>query len=79
MKTLIALISFISLNTLAVEMPSMKAVGAQALEKGKDVASACKSEQVEYCKAYTEMAPLKECLTKNKAKLSPACKTSIGL
>jgi hypothetical protein len=79
MKKTAILISLISLNAFALDMSATKALGAKAMEKGKDMAAACKSEQLEYCKAYTQMEPLKECLTKNKEKLSPCCKASMGL
>ena len=79
MKTLFFVLSLISLNAFSLEMPQAKALGAKAMEKGQEIASACKNEQMIYCKAYTKMPELKECLTKNKEKLSPTCKTSAGL
>ena len=83
MKAVMIAVTLFSMNSMAVDMSAAKGLatqaGAKAMEKGKEVYSACKSEQVEYCKAYTQMAPLKECLMKNKEKLSPGCKSSMGL
>lgn len=79
MKLILSISLLISANAFAIDTGAMKAIGAKALEKGKEVASACKSEQVEFCKEYKKMDALKECLMKNKEKLSPGCKTSIGL
>lgn len=78
MKIIGTILLFISIKALAFDPSAIKAMGTKALEKSKDVASACKSEQVEFCKKV-KMEALKECLAKNKEKLSPGCKTSIGL
>lgn len=48
-----------------------------AVEKGKKVFEACKQEQVEFCKEFKSLEPLKQCLTKNKEKLSPGCRAAI--
>lgn len=53
--------------------------------KGKDLAgkvmAACKDDKskVKGCGSYTELAPLKTCLMKNKEVLSPGCKQSLSL
>lgn len=79
MKKMILLLTVIATNAFALDMNAAKTMGAQAVEKGKTVASACQKEQIEFCKAYKEMEALKECLKKNKEKLSPGCKASMGL
>ena len=83
MKKMILALTLISMNAFAVDMSAAKGMakdaGAKAMEKGKEVYAACKAEQVEHCKAYTKLEPLKECLAKNKEKLSPSCKSAMGL
>lgn len=83
MKLIIIALSLISLNAMALDMTAAKGMakqaGAKAVKKGQEVYAACKSEHLEYCKAYTQLEPLKECLTKNKEKLSPGCKSAMGL
>lgn len=76
---MIAAVLLFGLNAFAFDLAGVKEVGSKVADKGKEVMNACKKEQVEHCKAYFELAPLKECLTKNKEKLSEPCKKSIGL
>jgi len=79
MKFITSIALLVSMNAFAIDTGAVKALGTKALEKGKEVASACKSEQVEFCKEYKKMDALKECLMKNKEKLSPGCKSTMGL
>ncbi|MBX3040002.1 MAG: hypothetical protein KF789_04760 [Bdellovibrionaceae bacterium] len=79
MKTLILTLCLLSPNAFALDMDAVKETAAKAADKGKEVFSACKKEQVEHCKSYLELAPLKECLVKNKEKLSEPCKKAISL
>lgn len=83
MKALILTLCLLSPNAFALDMDAVKETAAKAAtkaaDKGKEVFSACKKEQVEHCKSYLELAPLKECLVKNKEKLSEPCKKAISL
>ncbi len=80
MKT-IALLSLTFSFTTFAQMPKM----ADIVSKGKDlsakVMAACKEDKskIKGCDSYTELAPLKECLMKNKEALSPGCKQSLSL
>lgn len=79
MKTLIVILTFISTSAFAIDLGTVKAAGTKAVDAGKNIAAACKQEKIEFCKTVTELAPLKECLTQNKEKLSDGCKKAIGL
>lgn len=53
--------------------------GAYLKEKTAKVMKACAEDKknVKGCESYTELAPLKECLMKNKDALSAPCKTEL--
>lgn len=80
MKSFVLLSLTFSFTALA-QMPKM----ADIVSKGKDlsakVMAACKEDKskIKGCDSYTELAPLKECLMKNKEALSPGCKQSLSL
>lgn len=63
----------------AIDLKNTKEMGSKAMAKGQDIFAACKKEQMEMCPTFKDLAPLKECLTKNKEKLSPECKKSVAL
>ena len=83
MRMILLTLSLLSVNAFAFDMDAVKETAskaaAKATEKGKEVFSACKKEHLEHCKAYLELAPLKECLIKNKENLSEPCKKAVGL
>ena len=76
MKLFITAAALVALNAMAF---NAKDLSAKAMEKGKNAFSACKHEQVEFCKEHKKMDEIKTCLVKNKDKLSANCKSSIGL
>lgn len=68
------------LSTLAhAQMPSMASATALVKDKGQKIFAACKDDRknVKGCEKYTEVAPLKECLLKNKDALSAGCKKAV--
>lgn len=67
--------------TAFAQMPSMTDLGAKSKELTAKVMAACKDDKskIKGCESYTELAPLKECLMKNKEALSPGCKQSLSL
>ncbi len=75
MKLLLAL-SLLSTSAFAL-MPMPGAVEMKI--KSAKVLEACKDDKskVKGCESYTEVAPLKECLMKNKEMLSAKCKTEL--
>lgn len=79
MKTIALVLALVSAQAFAIDMGAVKAAGAKAADKAKSVAEACKSEQVEFCKGMKEMSAIKECLTKNKEKLSEGCKSTLTM
>lgn len=62
------------------QMPKMPSVDGMK-DLSKQVFAACKEDQskISGCESYTELAPLKTCLMKNKEKLSEKCKNSLKL
>jgi hypothetical protein len=76
MKLLSVILFLTSASAFAIDM---KSVSSKAMDAGKQITSACKSEKVEFCKTANGMGPLKDCLMKNKEKLSDGCKKAIGL
>lgn len=52
-----------------------------AKDFAKQAFEACKDDKsnISGCDSYTEIKPLKECLMKNKEKLSMKCKTALKL
>ncbi len=79
MKRIISLLLIMSSVAFAIDLNALKSAGEKVAEVAKPVLEACKSEKVEFCPKMTEMAPIKECLLKNKAKLSDTCKKSLGI
>lgn len=63
------------------QMPKMADLGVKGKELTSKVMAACKEDKskIKGCESYTELAPLKECLMKNKEALSPGCKESLSL
>jgi hypothetical protein len=78
-------IVFTSIMLLAcfaqAEDSMMKGLGAKALEKTKtvatDVMSACKNDQVKFCKETQGAENIKACLKSNYEKLTPTCKQAL--
>jgi len=77
MKLIIAL-SVFSASAFA-QMPSMETATALVKDKGQKIFKGCKDDRknVKACEKYTEVAPLKECLLKNKEALSAGCKKAV--
>jgi hypothetical protein len=76
MKLFLAL-SLLSTSAFAL----MPMPGAAELKiKSAKVLAACRDDKskVKGCESYTEVAPLKECLMKNKEMLSEKCKTELA-
>jgi len=63
------------------QMPKMADLGIKSKEFTAKVMTACKNDKskIKGCESYTELAPLKDCLMKNKEALSPGCKESLSL
>jgi hypothetical protein len=70
----------LSFSALA-QLPKMADLGVKGKELAAKVMAACKDDKskIKGCESYTELAPLKECLMKNKEALSPGCKQSLSL
>lgn len=79
MKTLIALLLISSSTSFAIDMGAVHAAGGKIKEKGQEVFKACQKEQIEFCKGISDVNAVKECLTKNKEKLSAECKAAVGV
>ena len=77
MKT-IAAATFLIITSAFAQMPSMPKMDMKALSQ--KVMSNCKEDQkkIKGCESYTELAPLKECLLKNKDALSQKCKDALS-
>lgn len=63
---------FFSLSANAQFSAKLQSFAKQAMQ-------ACEEDKskITGCESYTEVKPLKECLTKNLNKLSPNCKTAL--
>lgn len=77
MKVLIAAL-FVS-TVAQAQIPSVASATGMIKDKGQKILLACKDDRknIKGCEKYTEVAPLKECLVKNKEALSAGCKKSI--
>ena len=61
------------------QIPAMPQAGAFLKEKTVKVMKVCAEDKkkVKGCENYTELAPLKDCLLKNKDALSAPCKQEL--
>jgi len=77
----ILLLSLVLSFSALAQMPKMADLGIKSKELTAKVMAACKDDKskIKGCESYTELAPLKECLMKNKEALSPGCKESLSL
>jgi len=74
---IVLLVSF----SATAQMPKISAFTTGAKELTQKVMTACADDKskIKGCESYTEFAPLKECLLKNKDALSQKCKDSLSL
>lgn len=76
MKLIIA--AFIVVGSAHAQIPSLPKIDLKVVTE--KVMSACKEDKknIKGCDSYTEFAPLKECLLKNKDALSQKCKDALS-
>ena len=80
MKSILALLVFSTASW--AQMPGLPSSATSLLkDKTAKVLVACKEDKakVKGCESYTELAPLKTCLLKNKDQLSTKCKNELTL
>ena len=78
MKTILAFTVLMSALAFA-QMPSMPQAATFLKEKTAKVMKVCAEDKkkIKGCDNYTELAPLKDCLLKNKDALSAPCKAEL--
>jgi hypothetical protein len=71
----------IILVAMLASSPAFAQIPGMAKDFAKKAMEACKNDKskISGCESYTEIKPLKECLMKNKEKLSTECKVALKL